>query len=406
MGLFKKKKQKPEMQEAALTIYACRKNTCDIYPLAASIFSETLLNQAAMPDGGYELTLQDNTKIQFHITCDPSEMAVQTNGMATFFARSPLGNEAVKENALRQISLFTVIIGITFTINNDSNRTNYIINSIYYLADKLCGFILHPNMYLYQPDGKLLISIDGKTDLEQFSPIADSSILENGLPEEQADIERKEHSIQKCKELGLKYAEHLKAAVYEAACEIPSTEEIIHRLSCIFAAAVCSEACNDKDNAKASELVTNMLGSLEQQYQISNWLSAEEREYTKHPLDFPQLHPKFGWRYECCAVLLWALGMWELGEPRELCDAGEIGKILWKNDFNSLKEKAVPKSKKEILDKQDLIFRYNWACVDAYIHQQQLKTINGEIVHEWHYALNWLTSAYGIKNWDDVQVHT
>ena len=118
------------------------------------------------------------------------------------------------------------------------------------------------------------------------------------------------------------------------------------------------------------------------------------------------MHPKFGWRYECCAVLLWALGLWELGEPDKICDAGEIGKILWNNDFISLLEKSELKTKEEILDMQDLILRYDWACVDARINSQKITVIDGEIVYEWHYALNWLTNANYTTDWDSIRTDT
>jgi len=406
MGLFKRKRQKQETQEAVLTIYTCRPDLNNFKSCLEEVFSEHMAGQAAAPDGGIDLTLQDNTSIHFSIEDDPKELSAQTNGMANYFAQAPLENEQVREGALRQILLFNHIIGIGFTVNEDSNRTNYLVNAIYELASKLNGFVLHPNMYLYQSDGKLLISIDGKTDLEQFYPTANVSIPEHELPEEQADLERKERSIQKCRQMGLNYLENLHVSVLETKCEIPSVEEIIHRLACIFAAAVCAEACNYNSKQDAERMVTDMLASLEEQYQISQYLSDEERTYTKNPLAYTQLAPQFGWRYECCIVLLWAIGLWELTEPTQICDAAEVGKILWKNDFNSLKEKAVPKSKQEILDMQDLIYRYDWACVDARIHNQQLTVIDGEIVQEWHYALNWLTSAYGIKDWDKVTPHT
>ncbi|MBO5030768.1 MAG: DUF4272 domain-containing protein [Lachnospiraceae bacterium] len=409
MGLFRKKEQSvkknTEEQNAVLTVYSCCNKTSDIQQMAAEIFSETMIDCSEIPDGGFLITLQDHSQVTFHVMSGSSQISAHTSGMANFFMQSPLKNKKIKEGAIRQILLFNCVIGIEFTVNEDSDRTEYLIAAVYLLAVKLKGFVLHPNMYLFQADRRLLISIDGKTDLEEFYPIADSSLLDKDIPEEQADIDRKMRSIQKCRQKGLNCIEHLKAAVYESECKIPTKEEIIHRLSGIFAAAVCSEACN-YEGEKAEEMVKGMLESLEEQYQISDWLSNEEREYTSHPLDFPKLHAKFGWRYECCAVLLWALNLMELGEPVKICDAAEIGKIMWNHDFNSLMEKAALRSKGEILDMQDLIFRYDWACVDARINQKRIEAVDGEIVYEWHYALNWLTGADGITDWDKIKPNT
>ena len=69
-------------------------------------------------------------------------------------------------------------------------------------------------------------------------------------------------------------------------------------------------------------------------------------------------------------------------------------------------ESAVVRSKEEILDFQDLVLRYDWACVDARIHHKPLSILDGDIVYEWHYALNWLVQADGITQWDDVTTTT
>lgn len=105
-------------------------------------------------------------------------------------------------------------------------------------------------------------------------------------------------------------------------------------------------------------------------------------------------------------MLLWALSLMELEEPDQICDASELGAIMWKNDFDSLMKKSVLRSKEELLDMQDLVYRYDWACVDARIHHKELSGLDGEIIVEWHYALNWLTGADGITDWDKVVTTT
>lgn len=151
--------------------------------------------------------------------------------------------------------------------------------------------MLHPNMYLYKPDGKLLISIDGKTDFDEFYPLGSSDILEREAREMEADRERKARSIAILKERNIPYIEHLKAAVYESECRIPDKEEIIHRLSAVFGAAVTAEAygsgCENPE-----ETAGKMTATLEELYGISEWMSAEEKSYMENPV--PSLHSKFG----------------------------------------------------------------------------------------------------------------
>ena len=96
----------------------------------------------------------------------------------------------------------------------------------------------------------------------------------------------------------------------------------------------------------------------------------------------------------------------DMKEPVEICDASQIGEIIWQNDFESLMKQAVLRSREEIMDMQDLVYRYDWACVEARIKKEELPMLNGEIIYEWHYALNWLTTADGIEDWDRVSTRT
>ena len=59
----------------------------------------------------------------------------------------------------------------------------------------------------------------------------------------------------------------------------------------------------------------------------------------------------------------------------------------------------------ELLDEADLIYRYDWACVDARLkHQQAPAGLNASVVLERHGALNWLIQRDG--DWDHPDVNT
>lgn len=407
MKLFGRKNKKENENEApkdaVLTLYACRKDGSAAAEIARRQFADVMERLFYPDENEFVILFKDGTSVQFHVMDNTQETKAQSTGMTNFFAQAPLENEEVKRAVLRQISLFNCIVGITFQLDGNEQRTSFILHAIYQMAQELTAFVLHPNMYLYKPDGKLLISIDGKTDFDEFYPLGSSDILEREAREMEADRERKARSIAILKERNIPYIEHLKAAVYESECRIPDKEEIIHRLSAVFGAAVTAEAygsgCENPE-----ETAGKMTATLEELYGISEWMSAEEKSYMENPV--PSLHSKFGWRYECCSVLLWALSLMELEEPDQICDASELGAIMWKNDFDSLMKKSVLRSKEELLDMQDLVYRYDWACVDARIHHKELSGLDGEIIVEWHYALNWLTGADGITDWDKVVTTT
>ena len=410
MKLFGKKaqpkKEEPKTQEAVLTLYACRKDGKAVPDIACRLFADVMDRIFYTDEDEFQIRFKDGTTSVFHLVTDAEETKVQSNGMANFFSQAPLENEEVKEAALCQMRLFNCIIGIRFEIDRDSDRTNGIIHSIYGMAEELSAFVLYPNMYLYHWDGRLLLSIDGKSDFEEFYPQASTTILDREVNEEEADRERKMRSIVILKEKGIPFLEHLKASVFESECKIPDKEVIVHRLACIFTACVQSEIFTSGQFENCREMAAEEIAQMEERYQISDWLSPEERDYLENPDKDPALHNRFGWRYECCSVLLWALSMMELKEPTEICDASELGAVMWNHTFDSLMEAAVLRSRDEILDMQDLVLRYDWACVDARVHHKEVPMLCSDIVFEWHYALNWLVQADGIADWDRVTTTT
>lgn len=402
-----------ENQKAVLTLYACRKNINCIPEIAKDFFSDVMQDISFESKNSFTILFEDETEIHFHVTSKASETYVQSNGMMHFFSQAPLENKEVKQSILRQISLFNCIIGIQFELNENEQRTNYIINTIYMIADLLCAFILYPNMSLFDSDGKLLISIDGKTDFEEFYPIGSSDILEKEIEESPEDIERKNRSIQILKQKEIPYMEHLKAAALEADTTLWDKESIIKRLTAVYTACVKSEIHTsyasgyyDEKEMPQKTKVQNEIALMEEKYHVLESFSEEEEEYIETEKPDDDTNNKFGWQYECCAVFLWALSLLDLQEPTEICDAKKLGTIIWNNTLESLMEKAELRSKKEILDLQDLVFRYDWACVDARIHKKELKNLNASVIYYWHYALNWLLQVDGITDWDEVCPNT
>lgn len=413
MGIFGRRKERKEQEnrsqeqnrQAALTIYACRKDNSDIRESAEAVFQDITMQNSTGENKNFTLTLKDGTTLHFNILDDTRETAQQAVGMRNFFSNAPLENKAVKEAALMQIGMFNCIVGIEFIATPDENRTNAIVACVYRLASQLTGFVLYPNMYLFQGDGRLLISIDGKTDLTEFHPVADARILDSEQPETETDIARKQRSIAICRQKGLPVLEHLRSFVSDARCVIPEKEIILRRAVCIFATGICSEVFRE-GGSRDIEHFSQMINSLEKQYSFKSALSPKERDYLENPQRHDRDHLLYDWRYEDCAVLLWALGLLEIGEPDHVCDVPGIAKLIWNNDFASLSAASALRTKEEILSLQDLLLRYDWACVDARIKGGRVELLEPSVVYEWHYALNWLTGAGGITQWDDVRPDT
>lgn len=356
--------------------------------------------------GAFIIHFKDQTLIKFSILADDHETFKQAMGMSNFFSQAPLNNEKVKMAALQQIRMFNCIIGIQFKINSNESRTNYLVNTIYMLAQELVGFVLFPNMSLYHNSGKLLISIEGSTDYEEFYPEACADILDKMIEPTASDIAREKRSLEILEAKGIPYMKGLKASALEADTELQGKESIIKRLVAIYATCVQAEVYTCGRYEHPAEKMAEELKLLEKQYGVSKYFTYEEENYIKDANQYKDKHHLFGWRYECCAVLLWALSLIELQEPDNICDASELGSIIWNNSFESLMEKSVLRTKEEILDLQDLVFRYNWVCVDARINGREIEGLDSSVVYFWHYALNWLLQVDGINDWDEISPNT
>ena len=366
------KKQEKEVQKANITLYSCGNDPLKIQSTAEGIFRGNAAEVVPDTEDRFRVRLQDGTFLTSTVVTDAEELRVQTNGMANFFARAPLANEQVKKGCIQQILLFDCIIGIVFPVDEREDRTGYI--------------------------------MDGMTHFDEFYPIASSAMFDR--EETDADRERRERSVKILKAKGIPYIEHMKVSAYEAECAVPSKEEVVRRLAALFAVCVKSEIYTCGEYGDCEGKTKEVLGRLQELYQYDGALSGEEKAYLEEVSPDSSAHSKFNWRYEGCAVLLWALSMLELKPPAEYCDAAEIGAVLWNHDFAGLMGQAVLRDRKEIMDMQDLVYRYDWACVEARMKRQEISGLDGEIIYEWHYALNWLTSVDGITDWDEVSPRT
>ncbi|MCL1993746.1 MAG: DUF4272 domain-containing protein [Spirochaetes bacterium] len=354
------------------------------------------------------IQLQDDTKIEFHIVTDQKYVAQQMAGMANYFAKIPCENKELHGKVLRQIEVFNCIVGIPFDETDDDNRTNDIINIILDVAKDINALVLMPNMSLYNYDGELVLSLEGESDLESYTPIGNADVLDKGKTESPADTARRERSLEILKSKNIPHLPQLLSAVMEADTKVRSPAEIAERLFPIFTVSVYCEGRSGGDSweeaQKYLQAGNDILGG-----RLDGLLSPAEKEFliVKEPAQ--QDVANFSWRYECCYVLMWALGIFEeLSFPDNICDVSAMAKILWNaGSLEKFLKTAKPRSPAEILDAADLALRHNWACVDARINGQESPGgLDSGVVQERHYVFNWLIGANGGADWDDVQTHT
>ena len=262
-------------------------------------------------------------------------------------------------------------------------------------------------MEVFHYDGRLLINTEGQSAFDKLHHIATADFLDKEIKPTEADIQRKQNSIEILKSKKIPYLEELRAAVFDAETTLQSKEIILQRLIATYATAVQAEIYVSGKYDNPEQKMKEQIDLLNEKYHVSEYFSPKEKEYIDHPpVKEPKLFNSYAWRYECCAVFLWALSLLDLKEPNQICEAVELGNIIWNHDFDSLSKAAKLRSKEEILSLQDLTLRYNWACVDARINNKTIESLDFGVIYERHYALNWLLTVDGISDWDTVTTTT
>lgn len=398
------------MEKANLTLYTTIGNPDRIPATIEQLFAPVTRSVNKESDK-ITLLLQDETIMTFHLSHVRDKagfIEMHTEGMANYFAQAQTDQTTLKEKVLQQIRCFNCVTGIVFETDENSDRTRYLVNTLFDLARAINGFLLYPNMSIYNQEGKLVFSIKGESELTDFTPITNTDLREAGKAGETAtDRQRRERSIALLQGNGIPYLENLPGEVMETEACIKSREEMVQRAIALFAVAVYSEVMLEEKHDRNEALA--YFNKIDEIYGIQPWLTPAEISYIANPDSSEHERIQFVWRYENCAVLLWAAGIVEeLPYPSEISDVPVIAAIFWQHkSIEDLLSEGSPRTTAELLDAADLTLRYDWACVEARRQQKEAPAkLDGGIVMERHYTFNWIIGAANKASWDEIQPHS
>jgi hypothetical protein len=218
---------------------------------------------------------------------------------------------------------------------------------------------------------------------------------ERAQPSNEAS-DRKARSISRLRKEGVPAIDHLPVIEDSKSAKTRTAEEIANR-----AIAVCLTA------AKGEGIEQETIDSLVKKFGAEKFFSPKEAAFIKNPNPTQQDRIQFSWRYECYWVLLWSLGYIDsLDRPEEACDVAKAVVFLRNRDAAQFIKDAKLRPITAILDEADLIYRYDWAVVDARVHNKDAPAkLEKGVVKERHYALNWLI-GYMNQEWDDISTDT
>jgi hypothetical protein len=214
------------------------------------------------------------------------------------------------------------------------------------------------------------------------------------LPDEA--LKRRARSIAILKKEKVPHLEALPVIETAADSKRRTTEDVAERAMALCVVAVKGEGLEQEEILK-----------LIRKFKLEQSFTPKEKKFIDDPKPSERDRTQFSWRYECYWVTLWSLGMIDtLGRPDKICDVPKAAKLLFSEDRESFLRKAKLRSQKELLDAADLIYRYDWAAVDARIKGKETPAgLDAGVIVERHHALNWLIGSMN-QNWDDVTTDT
>lgn len=219
-------------------------------------------------------------------------------------------------------------------------------------------------------------------------------------------LQRKQKSIEILKANRVPYMEGLPAIQDADEVEGRSGEEIAKRaIACLIAIqVVCniSEKRNVEESRKFFELLLD-------KYNVKEELTNSEKKVIYGNPEEQEII-SMAWKYEAYWTLIWALGIVDkLEYPSQICDCNfAIHSVANYESFDDFMKNIKLRSVDEILDEADLIYRYNWACVNARINGENAPAcLDSGVVFERHWGLNWLIGKGTYNdNWDRISTDT
>ncbi|MDH0565066.1 DUF4272 domain-containing protein [Acinetobacter courvalinii] len=216
-------------------------------------------------------------------------------------------------------------------------------------------------------------------------------------------LQRKQESILKLKAKAIPYIDWLP--------HIESSDDVIQRsaeriakraIACLLMIQVACDLDQDQFDQETEDFIVDLLNKFE----VTDELTVKEKNILNRNASQQEIVNMI-WKYEAYWVLLWALGIVEeLKYPDEIADCDfAIQAVSGCDSLQEFMQQVKLRNIEEFLDEADLIYRYDWACVDARLKQQNAPAnLNASIVLERHGALNWLIQADA--DWDNPDVST
>lgn len=338
----------------------------------------------------------------------------QIKGVQGFVYAIQTKHVDIKRNLFYHLRQCKAVLRIDYDYDNtgaqeSAKKEQEIRSLILDITDRLQGIVTFGDGKAFlDGKGQLVLDDKGKTDLDFYMP---SEILPGedwGKDVPPECRERKERSMAFLKEKHI-YVTPWLPFLSESEQDGPArtAREICGRAAALLAVSLYSECRlgEGMDYQQAREFIASVM----ERFEVEKFLSPQEKAYLDNPDSAQKEQISYSWQYENLLVMEWALGLAEeLPFPDKICDVPETVRLLHPFEtLDALEQGVSPRPYSELLDAADLIYRLDWACVDARVMGMPAPAgLDAGVVMERHRALFWLAGVDARCSWDDVDLST
>lgn len=335
----------------------------------------------------------------------------QKNMTSIYFSQIQDCNEDIKINLIHHIQLSKAYIPIiiTFKKENGSNISP-VISIIHKVLSNMDGILITNNgKTAMNSNDKIILSEKGESDLEFYFPfefVKNPAFLANCT---ERQIERRNKNMEYLFDKKI-YVCELPLNDDDEKIKLRSHEDVVKRTIGTLLVSLYSESLLNQEEKMSVFDARNFINKVMKCFSVEKLddvLTEDELSYVNDDDSDISDRINFSWHYENLYVLEWILCLEDWNYPDRICDVRKIVRNI--QSFSSVAEfceKTIVRSKKEILEKADLIYRMDWAAVDARIHGSKGPAgLDHGIVQERHKTLNWMI-CFDDADWDDVPTPT
>ncbi|MGB3465103.1 MAG: DUF4272 domain-containing protein [Cyclobacteriaceae bacterium] len=345
-----------------------------------------------------KISYRERENPSFHLNQVQCPLENNLYGMIEFVSQINANDTTIRDLFLQKIAT----VNAEFSISCEKGYTAEAISLLKEIGKVCSPFIFaQPSDFYNQSkmqhfldeELRLLLDTRGNSEVKDLEINVDASYYDKEITVSDAAIERKQRSEAILRSHRVKINEYL--PVVEEQVEIRSKKEVIDRIYALVTIA-----------AKGEGVATEHLQDVMERLSIDSFSEKEEIWLATDTLT-DQDKVNATWRYESLYLLLWSISrVEELPYPSVICPVEEIVAMIIKSSREDFAKQAKLRETSEILDMLDLIYRMNWACVDARLNGEEVSgNLQPGVVYERHYALNWLVN-YMDQEWDNISTDT